>query len=401
MVLTRSKSNPNAASTAASAPKPAVPSKRKSNASGSKAKVAKTEGATDAASAKEAASAPTEANATAQVADVADIAATATDAAAPAPGAVPTADLTGAENVATELVPPAPTAPEAATIPAPVDVPVVPVTEPVVASTEEPTVHSGAASGSIQPYDAVVSDIEGTTTPIVFVKETLFPYVTSNMKEFLKRNWGSEEMKSAVEALRVQAAKDIADGVSDATPIATESTDVTAEKVQEDVVASIEWQMRIDRKIGALKAFQGYMWKEGYANGALKGDIYDDVIPALDQWKADGKKIYIYSSGSIEAQKLIFGFTVKGDLLHYFSGYFDTTTGPKVEAESYTKIAADIGVSPEKVLFLSDNIHEINAAKKAGLQAVVTDRPGNAPLTTEDRTNNIIVNSFLDIPKPQ
>ncbi|KAF9365776.1 hypothetical protein BGX34_008380 [Mortierella sp. NVP85] len=403
MVLTRSKANPNAAP----APKPAAPSKRKSNASASKAaKVAKTEDATDTASAKEAASASSDLNAPAPapVADVVSSDTLATDSAVPALATIPAVDPVQVEETATEEVPPAPTAPAAATIPAPVQVPevVIAAAEPVVVSTEEPTVHEGGStSSSIQRYDAVVSDIEGTTTPIVFVKETLFPYVTSKLKDFLKRNWDSEEMKSAVEALRVQAAKDIADGITDATPIAVESTDVTAEKVQEDVIASVEWQMKVDRKIGALKAFQGYMWKEGYENGDLKGDIYDDVIPALDQWKAEGKKMYIYSSGSIEAQKLIFGYTAKGDLKHYFSGYFDTTTGPKVEAQSYTKIAEQIAVDPAKILFLSDNINEIVAAKKAGFQAVVTDRPGNAPLTEEERASNTVVSSFLEIPKPQ
>ncbi|KAF9429507.1 Enolase-phosphatase E1 [Podila epigama] len=257
-----------------------------------------------------------------------------------------------------------------------------------------------ATHATLHAYDVIVSDIEGTTTPIVFVKENLFPYVTSGLPEFLKRNWGTEEMNSAIEALRVQAAKDIADGLTEATPIAVESADVTAEKVQQDVIASIGWQMRADRKIGALKAFQGYMWKEGYANGNLKGELYSDVIPAMDQWKSEGKKIYIYSSGSIAAQKLLFGYSQSGDLLHYFAGHYDTTIGQKVNAESYTKIAADIDVDPSKILFLSDNIHEIVAAKKAGFQAVITHRPGNAPLSAEERAAHIVVKSFLDIPKP-
>ncbi|KAF9934541.1 Enolase-phosphatase E1 [Modicella reniformis] len=446
MVLTRSKSNPNAAP----APKPVPPTKRKSNASANKAaKAAKTDSTPNITSAKDAvtmqavvnepvsdlvAIAPVDANdasvdatvtttamdgvtststADAVAAAVAAAAATATVAAAVAAAANPTE----ANQTTTESGPPAPTAPEAATIPAPVDVLMVPTTEPVVASTEEPTIHTNTDANAnanananvdattpatvLQPYEAIVSDIEGTTTSIVFVKDTLFPYVTSKLQDFLKRNWDSEEMKNAVEALRVQAAKDVADGIQDATLIATESIDASTEKVQEDVMASIAWQMKVDRKVGALKTFQGYMWKEGYANGDLKGDIYDDVAPALEQWKAEGKKIYIYSSGSIEAQKLIFGYTPEGDLLHYFSGHFDTTVGLKVEADSYTKIAEDIGLTPAKILFLSDNIKEIDAAKKAGFQAVVTDRPGNEPLTAEDRASNTVVKSFLEIPKPQ
>ncbi|KAF9355762.1 hypothetical protein BGX26_006162 [Mortierella sp. AD094] len=359
MVLTRSRSNNQgtaAPSTTASAPKATAPAKRKSNASATKAsKAAKTDSTTDVSTAKD----------------------------ADAPAASDPAPVDTVETAKSETITTAPT-------------------EPVAAPTKEAAaIGSATTVEAIQAYDVVVSDIEGTTTPIVFVKENLFPYVVSKLPEFLKRNWSNEEMKNAVEELRVQAAKDVADGLPDAISIATESADISAEKVQEDVIASIGWQMKADRKIGALKAFQGYMWKEGYANGDLKGEIYEDVIPAFDQWKNEGKKLYIYSSGSIAAQKLLFGFSEKGDLLHYFSGHYDTTIGHKIEAESYTKIASDIGLSPNRILFLSDNIHEIVAAKKAGFQAVVTDRPGNATLSEEDRKDNIVVKSFLDIPKPQ
>ncbi|KAG0353345.1 HAD-like domain-containing protein [Gamsiella multidivaricata] len=397
MVLTRSRSNNQASAaptTPASASKPAAPSKRKSNASASKSsKAAKINAAPDLTTAKET-QAPTEDRAPGPAAVAAPIV-------TPAPLTTPALDFTSLDKASESSQPPAPAAPATATIPAPVEIPVVTAPAPVVASTEEPTVHNSiAVAGVIQPYDVILSDIEGTTTPIVFVKENLFPYVTSNLEVFLKKNWDNEEMKNAVEALRVQAAKDVADGLPGVTAIATESADVLAEKVQQDVIASIGWQMKADRKIGALKAFQGYMWKEGYANGDLKGVIYDDVIPAFDQWITEGKKVYIYSSGSIGAQKLLFGFSEKGDVLHYFSGHYDTTIGPKVEAESYAKIAADIGLDPSKILFLSDNIHEIVAAKKAGFQAVVIDRPGNSPLSAEERANNIVVKSFLEIPKP-
>ncbi|KAF9094280.1 Enolase-phosphatase E1 [Mortierella sp. AD031] len=403
MVTTRSRSNNQGNAAPAPAPTTTKPApKRKAATSAAPApKAAKTDSGSSIAAAKEAQEQPAEAAApaTAEPAEAAPASVPApTPADAPAP--IPeTAAATEALEAAKEsTLPPALAAPEASTIPAPVpfEVPVVATAEPVIASSEEPTVHH-----AIHPYDVVVSDIEGTTTPIVFVKENLFPYVTSKLAEFLKRNWSSEEMKSAVAALRVQAAKDVIEGIANATPIAVESADVSAEKVQQDVIASIEWQMKEDRKIGALKAFQGYMWREGYANGDLKGALYEDVIPAFDHWKAEGKKLYIYSSGSIAAQKLLFGFSEKGDLLHYFAGHFDTTIGLKVEAESYTKIATDIGVSPSRILFLSDNIHEIAAAKKAGFQAVVTDRPGNAPLTAEELASNIVVKSFLEIPKPQ
>ncbi|KAF9921773.1 Enolase-phosphatase E1 [Linnemannia zychae] len=405
MVLTRSRSNNqgNASSAPAPASKPTTPAtKRKVSASSNRAsKAIKTDATPDVTTAKE--TQPVEEAAAAESTETMPASATVSaaisaDAPAPIPevAAPTTTETTKSDKVLTP--PPAIAAPESSAIPAPVpvDVPAVVSTEPSIASSEEPTVHH-----VIHPFDVIVSDIEGTTTPIVFVKENLFPYVTSKLSDFLQRNWTNDEMKSAVEALRTQAAKDVADSVANAIPIAIESAEATAEKVQQDVVASIEWQMKADRKIAALKAFQGYMWREGYINGDLKGSLYEDVIPAFDHWKAEGKKIYIYSSGSINAQKLLFGYSEKGDLLHYFDGHYDTTIGLKVEPESYTKIAADIGVSPSRILFLSDNIHEITAAKKAGFQTVVTDRPGNAPLTDDERNNNIVVKSFLEIPKSQ
>ncbi|KAG9326001.1 hypothetical protein KVV02_008433 [Mortierella alpina] len=401
MVLTRSKSNKGAEASSPKAPAPApktTPTKRKSNVAATPAaKVAKT----DAPSGVKNGTAPS-ASASASV----------TVAEEPLTKETNEAPVGSLEPTTAAALPSAPITSEPLTAPAPVDVPVVapidvPVVapvEPVAASSEEPSIQK-----SLRPYDLVISDIEGTTTPIVFVKENLFPYVTSKLAEFLKRNWSSEEMRANIEALRVQAEKDVAEGLSEAVAIAKESSEVyvsscsnglTTEKVQEDVIASIEWQMKADRKIGALKAFQGYMWKEGYSNGDLKGALYEDVVPAFDQWKAEGKKLYIYSSGSVPAQKLLFGHSEKGDLLHYFSGHYDTTIGQKIETESYSKIATDIGINPERALFLSDNIHEINAAKKAGIQAVVVDRPGNDPLSEKDRTSNIVVKSFSDIPKP-
>ncbi|KAK3834598.1 MAG: HAD-like domain-containing protein [Linnemannia gamsii] len=398
MVLTRSRSNNQGNAAPAPAPKPTAPTtKRKASASATPAsKVTKTDSTSEIAAAKKTQSAPAEA-AVLPAVEPAQSAPAPVTAPTNAPAPIP-APAAATEPAKVPSPPPAIAAPETSTIPAPVTIetPIVAPTGLVIASTEDPTVHH-----VIHPYDVVVSDIEGTTTPIVFVKENLFPYVTSKLADFLQRNWSSEEMKSAVEALRIQAAKDVVDGIANAITIATESAEVTAEKVQQDVIATIGWQMKIDRKIGALKAFQGYMWREGYANGDLKGALYMDVIPAFDHWKAEGKKLYIYSSGSIPAQKLLFGYSEKGDLLHYFAGHYDTTIGLKVQAESYTKIAADIGVPPARILFLSDNIHEIVAAKKAGFQTVVTDRPGNEPLSAEERESNIVVKSFLDIPKPQ
>jgi enolase-phosphatase E1 len=124
---------------------------------------------------------------------------------------------------------------------------------------------------------------------------------------------------------------------------------------------------------------QGRIWAAGYADGTLRADVFDDVPPALRRWAAAGKSTSIYSSGSVGAQKLLFGHTHYGDLMPLLSGYFDTTTGPKKEAQSYRLIAAAMGVEPGRILFATDVVAEADAAVAAGLQAVILDRPGNRP----------------------
>jgi enolase-phosphatase E1 len=131
-----------------------------------------------------------------------------------------------------------------------------------------------------------------------------------------------------------------------------------------------------DRKITPLKTLQGLIWDAGFRDGAFKGHVYPDAVAGLRRWHAAGLKIYVFSSGSVAAQKLIFGFSEAGDLTPLFSGYFDTTTGPKREAIAYTRIAETIGLPPDAVLFLSDVSAETDAAKAAGMQALLIDRAG-------------------------
>ncbi|KAI8356675.1 2,3-diketo-5-methylthio-1-phosphopentane phosphatase [Blakeslea trispora] len=238
-------------------------------------------------------------------------------------------------------------------------------------------------------YDTVIVDIEGTITPITFVKETLFPYVTSGLSAFLDRTWDSSDLKDHIELLRKQAKQDVEANMPEAILIPTES-EASTKEVKEAVQKTVEWQMKADRKIGALKSFQGYMWKEGYESGELRGVVYDDVVPAFDQWKAAGKKIYIYSSGSVPAQKLLVGYSTKGDLSKYFSGYFDTSIGLKVESPSYKKIAQEIQQEESRILFITDNIKEVLAASEAGYQVVISDRPGNAPLGPESQSFKVV-----------
>ncbi|TPX32209.1 acireductone synthase [Synchytrium microbalum] len=229
-------------------------------------------------------------------------------------------------------------------------------------------------------YDCVVLDIEGTTTSIAFVHDILFPYVLRVLDDFLKQNWSEPELQLLVDALRKQAEEDVGQHVKEANRIPSNSS---AHEIQDAVAASVRWQMKQDRKAGPLKAFQGFVWRYGYAQGELKGHVYSDVVPALERWKKAGKDIYIYSSGSIEAQKLIFGFSDAGNLLLYFKGHFDTGIGMKIETSSYTKIAKKIHHSPSRILFVSDNVNEIRAAVGGGLQVAITDRPGNAPIDSK------------------
>ncbi|ORX54547.1 2,3-diketo-5-methylthio-1-phosphopentane phosphatase [Hesseltinella vesiculosa] len=219
-------------------------------------------------------------------------------------------------------------------------------------------------------------DIEGTITPITFVTETLFPFVLNNLDSFLDEQWGTSDLQPFIEELRVQAGKDVDAGLPEAVVIPADGDDAMKEAVKKN----IRWQMHQDRKIGALKSFQGYMWKSGFVSGELKGIVYDDVIPVLEQWQQQGKKNYIYSSGSVPAQKLLVGHSNHGDISSYFSGYFDTAVGLKVEASSYECISQAIGVAPASILFVSDNIREIEAAAQAGLKVLIASRPGNAPL---------------------
>ncbi|KAJ3041558.1 Enolase-phosphatase E1 [Rhizophlyctis rosea] len=229
------------------------------------------------------------------------------------------------------------------------------------------------------PYKAVVLDIEGTTTPITFVHDVLFPYVSENLDQFLADHWTDAECIEKVEALREQANIDISASLDTAVPILPASTSDT-EAVRKSVADNVRWQMSIDRKIGPLKSLQGYMWRSAYETGKIKGAVYDDVVPALTKWKEGGVDIYIYSSGSVEAQKLLFGWSDKGDLLPFFKGHFDTGIGLKVNAESYARIAKEIGRVGKKILFVSDNVKETDAALQVGFQVAVASRPGNAPL---------------------
>ncbi|CAG9789279.1 unnamed protein product [Diatraea saccharalis] len=231
----------------------------------------------------------------------------------------------------------------------------------------------------IKKCKILLLDIEGTTTSISFVKDKLFPYAEENVKQFLDSQWESDDVKEAVTALRKLALEDKEKNVNGVVAIPGE--DASKEDQIEGLVNNMKWQMSSDRKAGPLKLLQGLIWKKGYDAGDIKGHVYDDVLPALEQWRSsEDRKIYIYSSGSVEAQKLLFGQSLAGDLLPHIAGHFDTAVGAKQEAASYAKIVEQIGCQPDEILFLTDIVKEAEAASESGLHAALVSREGNAPL---------------------
>ncbi|KAI9344638.1 HAD-like domain-containing protein [Obelidium mucronatum] len=227
-------------------------------------------------------------------------------------------------------------------------------------------------------FECVLTDIEGTTTSISFVHSILFPYARDNAESFLTARWNSDELKPYIEALKKLAASDreAGGGNNDVPDLNAKDKKVAIKNTVQYIHSLID----SDRKVGALKDLQGFMWKFAYEDGSVKGHVYDDVVPSLKKFEKDGIPVYIYSSGSIAAQKLIFGYSEKGDILSSFKGHFDTTIGYKLERDSYTKIATEIGLEPKKILFLSDNVKEIEAAHKAGFLTCILFRPGNPEL---------------------
>ncbi|XP_016498774.1 putative bifunctional methylthioribulose-1-phosphate dehydratase/enolase-phosphatase E1 1 isoform X2 [Nicotiana tabacum] len=232
---------------------------------------------------------------------------------------------------------------------------------------------------SAKTQRCVVLDIEGTTTPISFVIDVLFPYARDNVGRHLDATYDSAETQEDIKLLRAQVQEDLENGVVGAVPIP--SDDAGKEEVIAALVTNVEAMIKADRKITALKELQGHIWQTGFQNNELEAVVFDDVPEALERWTALGLKVYIYSSGSRLAQRLIFGYTNYGDLRKYLCGFFDTTVGNKRETKSYTEITASLGVdNPSEILFVTDVYQEAIAAKAAGLEVIISVRPGNGPL---------------------
>ena len=195
---------------------------------------------------------------------------------------------------------------------------------------------------------AILTDIEGTTSSIAFVYEVLFPYAKQHLPNYVRVCAKQDTYTPLLHAVREEAQEPQAD--------------------VERVIAILAQWMEQDVKATSLKALQGLVWQQGYASGEIKGHVYPDVVNALQAWHEQGYLLYVYSSGSIQAQKLIFGYSVAGDLTPLFSGYFDTTSGHKRESDSYVRIAQALQLPAEQVLFLSDVVEELNAAQRAGMR---------------------------------
>jgi enolase-phosphatase E1 len=222
---------------------------------------------------------------------------------------------------------------------------------------------------------ACLLDVEGTTTPIDFVYRVLFPYARDRFEEFLTRHASDAEVADEVRGLGEEHRRDLAAGLA---PPAWEDT-------PEGITAYALWLMDRDRKATALKALQGRIWQVGFEARELQASVYDDVVRALARWQAAGRRIAIYSSGSVRAQQMLFAHTQAGDLTPRLSAYFDTTTGFKTEPESYRRIAAALGQQPGAVLFVSDVGAELDAAAAAGLTTALCSRTDTLPLAGTHR----------------
>nr|XP_057920943.1 enolase-phosphatase E1 [Doryrhamphus excisus] len=237
-------------------------------------------------------------------------------------------------------------------------------------------------------------DIEGTTTPITFVKDILFPYIREHLEDYLSTHWEEDECKQDVHLLKKQIEEDMRQNRACPVHTVDQTVHTDEEKAIREVVDNVLWQMAADRKSTALKQLQGHMWRSAYASGRLKGEIYQDVTASIRRWRDHGLKVFIYSSGSVEAQKLLFAHSVEGDVLDLFDGHFDTAIGAKVDAKSYKRIAERIGCPPEEITFLTDVTREAKAAEDAGVNVVVVVRPGNMELTEEERAHYDLIASF-------
>ena len=224
----------------------------------------------------------------------------------------------------------------------------------------------------------VLTDIEGTTSSISFVKDVLFPYARRELPRFVREHGHEPDVRHWLDV------------------VATEHGGICSDDV---IVETLQGWIDQDRKHTALKALQGMLWDDGYRNADFTAHIYPDAAAALPRWHAAGHPLAVYSSGSVAAQKLFFGNSSAGDLSALFCKFFDTEIGHKRDADSYRLIADALDHRPEDIVFLSDVVEELDAARDAGMRTVLVDRREDyaEPRTGEATHGHARVSSFADL----
>lgn len=228
---------------------------------------------------------------------------------------------------------------------------------------------------------AVLLDIEGTTTPISFVHDILFPFARDHARDFLIRYFRAPEVQEDIAALFREHSLETASGAQPPQINASSSADAT--------IPYVNWLIEQDRKSPALKSLQGKIWEQGYRDGTLKAPLFADVVPNLVRLRRLGMSIAIFSSGSVLAQKLLFAYTDTGDHTELIDQYFDTGVGSKVSVSSYQEIARELQLRPTQVIFVSDVTNELAAARDAGMRTLFCLRPGNQPQSNAEQFQTI------------
>ena len=235
----------------------------------------------------------------------------------------------------------------------------------------------------------ILLDIEGTTSAVAYVYDVMFPFARRGLEAYLEQHADDP----ALMPIKDQVARDAG---AESFAIWTQGADPN-ETLRHEIVRLMDG----DIKATGLKQLQGLIWQAGFESGEMRAHVFEDVPPALRAWTEAGRDVRIYSSGSIHAQRLFFGHSEAGDLLPLLSGHYDTTTGPKREAPSYTAIADDWGIAPSEILFLSDIAAELDAARTAGMVTALVVRPGNSEAETVANealaTPHAVIHTFSDI----
>ena len=225
----------------------------------------------------------------------------------------------------------------------------------------------------------IVLDIEGTTTSLRFIKDVLFPYIKRTLAKYLRERWQSDEVIATMARLIRQEERDIREGLQPPKIWKiTETSDLS--KIIDSVVSNVIWQMDIKRHNTALKQLQILVWVYGYENNELRGHVYEDVGSSFRRWRGMGIRLFAYSTGMAVAQQLLFSNSTQGNLLNMVENYFDVLVGPKTSASSFKKIAWYMNVTTTQLLFITDTVDEGRAARDAGCQVVLVQRPENRRL---------------------